>query len=107
MDAIDWGALLKGTVDFLRGNIIALGGLLLLIIVIERLATFLADHYVKDDERRHVLKKWLRYFALFFGFLCILFLYGTYSHKDTFFLVGLFLACIAISLRDVFSNFVD
>lgn len=106
MDSIDWGAITSGVIDFLRGNMVALIGLLLFIIIFERVASVLADRYVKDDERRHVLKKWLRYIALFFSFLCVLFLYGTYAHKDTFFIVGLFLAGIAISLRDVFSNFV-
>lgn len=106
MDSFDWRSFYGGMVDFLRGNIAALIGLLLLIVTLERITTFLADRYVKDDERRHLLKKWLRYGALFFGFLSVLFLYGTYSHKDTFFLVGLFLAGVAISLRDVFSNFV-
>ena len=106
METIDWKGLTEGMVSFLRGNLIVLCGLLLIIIVLERVASFLADRIVQDDERRHVLKKWLRYLALFFGFFCILFLYGTYAHKDTFFLVGLFLAGIAISLRDVFSNFV-
>lgn len=106
MGTVDWKGLTEGVVGFLRGNIIILCGLLLIIIILERVASFLADRYVNDDERRHVLKKWLRYLALFFGFFCILFLYGTYAQKDTFFLVGLFLAGIAISLRDVFSNFV-
>ena len=106
MDTIDWRVWGRGVIDFLRGNIVSLVGLLLIIIIFERIATLIADRYVKDDQRRHMLKKWLRYIALFFGFLSILFLYGTYAHKDTFFLVGLFLAGIAISLRDVFSNFV-
>lgn len=106
MEAVDWKGLTEGVTGFLRGNIIILCGLLLIIVILERVASFLADRYVNDDERRHVLKKWLRYFALFFGFFCILFLYGAYAQKDTFFLVGLFLAGIAISLRDVFSNFV-
>jgi small-conductance mechanosensitive channel len=106
METLNWGNITRGILDFLHGNIVALVGLLLIILIFERVATILADRYVQDDERRHVLKKWLRYIALFFGFLSILFLYGTYSHKDTFFFVGLFLAGVAISLRDVFSNFV-
>ena len=106
MDSIDWRSFTSGILEFIQGNIIALAGLLLVIVILERVASLLADRYVNNDERRHVLKKWLRYVALFFGFLCILFLYGTYAHKDTFFVVGLFLAGIAISLRDVFSNFV-
>ncbi|MBN1576354.1 MAG: mechanosensitive ion channel family protein [Chitinispirillaceae bacterium] len=106
MDSINWRDITDGLTAFLRGNIISLAGLLLLIILLERIATLLADRYVKSDERQHALKKWVRYFALFFGFLCVLFIYGTYAHKDIFFLVGLFLAGVAISLRDVFSNFI-
>jgi small-conductance mechanosensitive channel len=106
METIDWNGVFEGIIGFLRGNIVVLCGLLLIIVVLERVATLLADRYVSDDERRHVLKKWLRYLALFFGFLSILVLYGSYANKDTFFLVGLFLAGIAISLRDVFSNFI-
>ena len=106
MDSINWREITDGLIAFLRGNIVSLTGLLLLIVLLERIATFLADHYVKNDERRHSLKKWVRYFALFFGFLCVLFVYGTYARKDVFFVVGLFLAGMAISLRDVFSNFI-
>ncbi len=106
MNSFDWRTFSTGILTFIQGNIVALAGLLLVIVILERVATLLADRYVSDDLRRHSLKKWLRYTALFFGFLSILFLYGTYAHKDTFFVVGLFLAGIAISLRDVFSNFV-
>jgi small-conductance mechanosensitive channel len=106
VNSFDWRTFSTGILTFIQGNIVALAGLLLVIVILERVATLLADRYVSDDLRRHSLKKWLRYTALFFGFLSILFLYGTYAHKDTFFVVGLFLAGIAISLRDVFSNFV-
>jgi len=106
MDTLNWDDIIRGFVDFIHGNIIVLTGLLLVIFVFERVASLIADRYVNDDERRLLLKKWLRYISLFLGFLCILFLYGTYANKDTFFFVGLFLAGIAISLRDVFSNFI-
>lgn len=106
MTNIDWEAILQGILHFFRDNFFALFGLLLIIIILERIGTFLADHYIKEDQRRLQLKKWLRYAALFSSFLSILFIYSTYAHKNTFFLVGLFLAGIAISLRDIFSNFV-
>ena len=106
MNSINWKEITDGLMAFLRGNIISLIGLLLIIILFDRVAVFLADRYVKNDERRHALKKWVRYFTLFFGFLCVLFVYGAHARKDVFFVVGLFLAGVAISLRDVFSNFI-
>ena len=106
---INWNDILLTITAFLRSNAVGIVLSLFVIILFERLVVFIANRYVHEDETRHAIRKWARYIAMIFAFLWILLLYTSYAKKDTpffLFLIGLFLAGVAISLRDVFSNIV-
>lgn len=96
-------------VDFIKqeafGIILAVG----LIIVVGRIVSGAADRYIQHDQKKHAIKKWTRYITAAFIVLWILILYNSHVQRDTpfyLFLIGVFLAGIALSMRDVFSNVV-
>lgn len=95
--------------EFLRRNALGIGVSLAVIFLLQRLFAWIVDRYVGGERKRHELKKWSKYFAVAAAAGWLILLYYSYSKEDTpflFFLVGLLLAGVAISLRDVFSNFV-
>lgn len=103
---IKWNELLVSILDFLQRNAWGLLASLAIIFLVERFIAFLATHYIPNETKRHSVKKWNRYVALIFALLWIVIIYGVHRQKDVFFLLGLFLAGVAIALRDVFSGFI-
>lgn len=98
---------LPSIMQFLRENAIGILVSIGIFILMERVISLLANHYVQEDERRHEIKKWSRYFILVFFVIWLVLLYYTYAEKNMpffLFILGLLLAAIAISLRDIFSN---
>ncbi|MBD3420759.1 MAG: mechanosensitive ion channel [Chitinivibrionales bacterium] len=94
---------------FAQKNAITILVSLLIILLLERLFSWFAENSINDDRKRHDLKKWSKYIALALGLGWLLTLYYTHAKKETpflLFLIGIILAGIAISLRDVFSNVV-
>ncbi len=102
----DWRVLLTGMSQFLGSQASALIVSVVIIWIVYRTVAFAAERYVRDEAARLSVKKWARYGALWIALLWIVVVYGIYNQKDVFFLIGIFLAAVAISLRDVFSNFV-
>jgi len=105
-DSFDWNTILAGIIEFFHTQAVDLVLVVLIIFLIERIITFIADHYVDHEGHRLAIKKWTRYTAVTIAFLWIITLYGIYRENDVFFIIGIILAGVAISMRDVFSNFV-
>lgn len=106
-EPIDWYGMLDGLLGFLRsGEALGLAFSLAVIYAVYRAVVYLSRRYMSDEAARLSVRKWGRYVFLWTALLWVLIAYGIYRQKDLFFLVGIFLAAVAISLRDVFSNFV-
>jgi small-conductance mechanosensitive channel len=104
--SIDWGMLISSFFEFLQYRAASLIISLIIIWALYRLLALAVDRYVRDEAARLSVKKWARYGALWLALLWILVIYGLHRQKDVFFLIGIILAAVAISLRDVFSNFI-
>ncbi len=107
--SFDWNRIVFVLIEFAQKN--ALGILLsfAILFIVARVAIGLTDRYVHQEEKKHAMRKWIKYITAIFGMAWILALYSMHTGKSSAFfllLVGLFLAGIAISLRDVFSNVV-
>ena len=103
--SFDWELLLSSIFEFFIRNGFTLAFTLVLLLLLGRLVAILANRYIHDEEKRHIVKKWTGYSTLIIAFLWILSLYGFYRRKDIFFILGIFLAGVLLSLRGIFSNF--
>jgi small-conductance mechanosensitive channel len=102
----EWTSVVAGLVEFLRSNAAGLIVSLVGVWAIHRMVALLTERYVADEAKRLTVRKWSRYTALWLAFVWVLVVYGMHRQKDFFFLIGIFLAAVALSLRDVFSNLV-
>ncbi len=103
----DWHSIYKLFLGFIQQEAIGLVIVIGLISVIGRIVSSTATKYVQNDKKKHAIKKWTRYITAIFIVFWILILYNSHVQRDTpfyLFLIGIFLASIAISMRDVFSN---
>jgi small-conductance mechanosensitive channel len=106
-DTSNWYDLLAGIAEFLRSSeALGLAVSLAIVYAVYRLVVYLAGRNMADESARLTVRKWARYVFLWAALMWVLVVYGMHGQKDLFFLIGIFLAAIAISLRDVFSNFV-
>lgn len=105
----DWHAMYTLFMDFIQQKAIGLVIVIGLILLTGRVISHMATRYVQDDHKKHAIKKWTRYITAIFIVIWILILYNSHVQQDTpfyLFLIGIFLAGIAISMRDIFSNFI-
>jgi small-conductance mechanosensitive channel len=107
---VDWQTFFPSVVEFLQVNALGLLVSIAVILLIGRIITSIANKYVHQEEVQHGIRKWVRYITIIAIVLWILVLYyNSQVRRDTpffLFLVGLLLAGVAISLRDVLSNIV-
>jgi small-conductance mechanosensitive channel len=79
------------------------------LIAVSQIAIGIVTKYVRHEEKSHAIRKWIRYITIVFGFAWLIVLYNAQTEKSSPFyllLIGVFLAGVAISMRDVFSNIV-
>jgi small-conductance mechanosensitive channel len=109
-DGNDWQSFFFSLMEFLQVNALGLLVSIALILLIGRLITGITNRYVRQEKVQHGIRKWVRYITIIAILLWMVVLYyNSQARRETpffLFLVGLFLAGIAISLRDVFSNVV-
>lgn len=106
-DSSDWYTLYLTILGFIQREAIGIFITLVVIFLCGHLVQSIANKYIQGDEKKHAVKKWARYTTTILAILWILILYNSHIQQDTpfyLFLIGLFLAGVAISLRDVFSN---
>lgn len=106
-ESTNWHSMYQIFIDFIRQEAFGIILAVVLIIAVGRIISGAANRYVHDDQKKHAIKKWTRYITAAFIVLWILILYNSHVQKDTpffLFLIGIFLAGIAISMRDIFSN---
>ncbi len=99
----------RALIDFVQQQGVGILIVSILIIAVGRIVSGTVSRYARNDEKKHFIKKWTRYITAAFIILWILILYNTHVQQDTPFyllLIGIFLAGVAISMRDIFSNFV-
>ena len=104
-----WHAVYRALIDFVQQQGVGILIVSILIIAVGRVVSGAVNRYARDDEKKHHVKKWTRYITAAFIIVWILILYNTHVQEDTpfyLFILGLFLAGVAISMRDIFSNFV-
>jgi small-conductance mechanosensitive channel len=80
-----------------------------IILAISQVAIEIVNKKVKDERKAHAMRKWIRYLAAIFCVVWLIVLYSAQTERSSplyLLLIGLFLAGIAISMRDVFSNVV-
>lgn len=106
---LNWQDIVFGLLRFLQqrgvGLIVAVG----LIILVGRAVVEVANRYISRAEKQHAVRKWTRYITAAFVIVWVLLVYSSHVQKETpffLFLVGILLAGVAISMRDVFSNVV-
>jgi small-conductance mechanosensitive channel len=107
--SFDWNKYLFAFFDFFLRNAIGIALSIIILMAISHFAVGIAGKYLHQEEKKHSVKKWIRYVTAIFGILWLLVLYNAQSGKNTsfyLFLIGIILAGIAISVRDVFSNMV-
>ena len=102
----NWNSALNDIVGFFQEKGVALLLSVLIIVIAQWIIVSFANRYIHSEARSLALKKWARYITVVFIFMWIVFVYGINRQKDFFFIIGIFLAAVAISLRDVFSNIV-
>ncbi len=95
----DWSTFVATTLGFVRDNAFGLVLSLAIIYAVYRVVVHLANRYLSDPPARLAVIKWSGYIALWFSGLWVLIVYGIHRQKDVFFLVGIFLAATAFSLR--------
>jgi small-conductance mechanosensitive channel len=109
MQNIDWNDIVLRLLDFVKVNAIGILIAVGIILALGRVFVLIANRYVREDERRHAIRKWTRYVTLFFSLEWVLLIYNSYTGGRTpfvLFLIGVFLAGVAFSMRDIFSNIV-
>ena len=108
-ESSSWHAIYRALIDFVQQQGVGILLVSVLVIAVGRIITGAVSKYARNDEKKHSIKKWTRYITAAFIVLWILILYNTHVQQDTpfyLFLIGIFLAGVAISMRDIFSNFV-
>jgi len=103
----DWQSLYTLFISFIQQKAVGLVIVIGLIVVTGRVITSTVNRYIQDDKKKHTIKKWTRYITAIFIVFWILILFNSHVQQDTpfyLFLIGIFLAGVAISMRDVFSN---
>ncbi len=109
VDFIDSENIITSLLAFFKGEIIEILFSLLVIFFIGHLIARSADKFIREDRRRYKLKKNSKYITWIIAFVWTALLYNNYtSSSESFpiFIVGLLLAGIAFSMRDIFSNIV-
>lgn len=107
--SLDFHSLYLLFLNFIQQKAVGLIIVIGLVIVVGRIVISTANRYVHGDQKKHAIKKWTRYVTALITVLWVLVLFNSHVQQDTpfyLFLIGIFLAGIAISMRDVFSNFV-
>ena len=102
-----WHTIYRALIDFVQRQGVGILIVSVLIIAVGRIVSGAVNKYASSDEKKHLVKKWTRYISAAFIVLWILILYNTHVQQDTpfyLFLIGIFLAGVAISMRDIFSN---
>ncbi len=108
-DTVNWQDVFFQFLDFLSENALGIIISLTAILAVGRVIILLTNKYILEDERRHAIRKWARYITLVVAVLWLLIFYNYHTRQSTpfyLFIIGVFLAGVAISMRDVFSNFV-
>ncbi len=109
MQDIAWDQIFWSIIDFVKSNAIGILLSIGVIVAIGRIVILIANRYIQEDERRHAVRKWTRYSTIALALLWVLLIYNSYAGGKTpflLFLIGVFLAGIAFSMRDIFSNVV-
>ena len=109
MNSINWNQILGDVISFVKSESVEI----LFFVIIAFFATTmiyrLADRYVHKDKLRIRIKKNTKYASVLLSILWLLLLYNSHLQQGQslpLFIVGIFLAAVAISMRDVFSNIV-
>ncbi|MFP4415867.1 MAG: mechanosensitive ion channel family protein [Chitinispirillaceae bacterium] len=108
-NSINWHDVIIGILNFLSVNALGIIISLTVILALGRVIILITNKYIQEDELRHSIHKWTRYLTLIVAVLWLLVLYNYHTRQGTpfyLFIIGVFLAGVAISMRDVFSNFV-
>lgn len=106
---IDWSNLYIRLLTFFKEEAVGILISVTLIFFVGRIISAAATKYVQDQKKMYSIRKWTRYITTIFALGWVLLLYNSHMQNDTpftLFLIGIFLAGIAISMRDVFSNVV-
>ncbi len=105
----NWQSLFAIIIDFIQQKAFGILLSIIIIIAVGKIISNTISKYVKHERKKHSIIKWTRYITVSFVILWILLLYNSHVQKDTpfyLFFIGILLAGVAISLRDVFSNIV-
>lgn len=105
----NWGVTFQALYDFIVQNALGIVLSVAAILVVGQVVVLVVNKIVQDEGKRVAIRKWTRYITAVFIMLWVIILYNSYTSKDTpfyLFVIGLFLAAVAISMRDVFSNIV-
>lgn len=106
---LDWKELFLTLYGFLKSNALGIMVAFLCVYAIGRVTIGLANKYVRKEEKQIAIRKWTRYITSIVVLVWILTLYYSYTHQQTpffLFVIGILLAGIAFSLREVFANIV-
>ncbi len=107
MELLNLETLIASVFTFIKGRAIEILFSLSIIFLLGRIVARVANQFVNEDRRRYKLKKSARYGTVSATPFWLLLLYNNYTgENDSFplFIFGIFLAGIAFSMRDVFSN---
>lgn len=105
----NWHSLFTIILDFIQQKAFGILLSVVIIIAVGKIISNTVSRYVKHERKKHSIIKWTRYITVGFVVLWILLLYNSHVQKDTpfyLFFIGMILAGVAISLRNVFSNIV-
>ena len=109
MTSINWNLLLADFISFVKSESVEIF-LFATLLFVSALAIYkLADRYIQQDKLRIKVKKNTKYGAFIVTLFWLLLLYNSHVQQGQslpLFIVGIFLAAVAISMRDIFSNVV-
>ena len=109
MESIPWNEILSTAIRFLRNNILGIILPVIAVLAFGRIIVGLVNRFVTGEEQKFAYRKWIRYITAFMAIFWVVVLYSIHMTGDTplfLFIISIFLAAVAISMRDVFSNFV-
>lgn len=109
MNIINWSQIIPSLVSFLSDEYVTIFVSILIIYFISRAIKHISSKFVHDDRKRYQIQKSIRYITTIITIVWILLLYTDYTGNNTSFpimILGIFLAGIAFSMRDLFSNIV-
>jgi len=104
----DLNAIYRTITNFIKQEAFGITLVTVIIIIVSRLFSNAAARYVQSEEKKREIRKWARYITICFVILWILILYNSHVQKDSpfyLFIIGIFLAFIAIGLKDLSANF--